>query len=170
MSLAVVCSLLLGLAAVAQAAADDNKEKEKPKNAPTLDDRSAMLTETVDGKETAGAGPSRSGCQGRGGCGTTGKTKLDLKYSLKVVGYFDKDGFNIEEVEPGGPAAQLSGGIAMMEKGDIIVEVDGKKIKSAQDYVKAINGAADHTKIAIKVRDVRTGNDQDFEVDAAEVK
>jgi S1-C subfamily serine protease len=148
--LAVACGLLVGLATVSLAALDDNKEKEKPKNAPTLDDRTAMLTETVDGKEK--------------------KTKLDLKYCLKVTGYFDKDGFNIEEVEPGGPAAQLSGGAAMMEKGDIIVEVEGKKIKSAQDYVKAINGAEDHTKIKIKVRDVRTGNDQDFEVGAAEVK
>jgi membrane-associated protease RseP (regulator of RpoE activity) len=141
----LLVALLFGLSAVTLAAADD-KEKEKPKNAPTLDDASATLTQTVDGKEKT--------------------TKLELKYALKVKGYFDGDGFNIEEVDPCGPAAKLSGGTAMMEKGDIIVEVEGKKIKSAQDYAKAINGAADSTRIKIKVRDVRSGNDQDFEVEA----
>jgi len=142
--------LLLGLATAALAGPDE--EKQKPKNAATLDDQAGTLTQTTDGKEKT--------------------SKVDLKYCLKVKGYFDKDGFNIEEVDADGPAFKLtdpdSGGVAMLEKGDIIIEVDGKKIKSAEDYAKAINGAADHTKTKIKVKDVRSGDAKDFTADAAQ--
>jgi S1-C subfamily serine protease len=134
------------LAAVAALPADD---KEKPKDAPTLDDGKATVTETVDGKEKT--------------------SKLDLKYALKVKGYFANDGFHIEEVDGNGPAARLddgNGNGAMMEKGDIIVEVDGKPVKSPKDYAKAMNGAADHSKTKLKIKDVNTGNDQTFYADA----
>jgi S1-C subfamily serine protease len=144
---ALCAAALVCLAAVAAARAD---EKEKPKDAPTLDDATAMLVETAGGKEK--------------------KTKIDLKYSLKVKGYFDKDGFNIEEVDNNGPAFHLDDGNGntglMLEKGDIIVEVDGKPVKSAKDYAKAMNGAADHSKTKIKVKDVRTGNELDLTADA----
>jgi S1-C subfamily serine protease len=70
------------------------------------------------------------------------------------------------EVDPDGPAARLldDGGnqVARMEKGDILVEVDGKPVQSAKDYAKAMNGAADHDKIKLKIKDVNTGNDQVF--------
>lgn len=144
---AVLCAAsVFGLAAVALARADEPKEK--PKDAPTLDDGTAMVTETVDGKEKT--------------------TKLDLKYSLKVKGYFTKDGFHIEEVGDG-PAAHLddgNGGMAAMEKGDVITAVDGKPVKSPKDYAKAMNGAADHSKTKVKVKDVRTGNEAEFYADA----
>jgi hypothetical protein len=144
--------LLLAMAALAQAAPADDKDKEKPKDAPMLDDGTAMLTETSGGKEK--------------------KTKLDLKYCLKVRGYFDKDGFNLEDVEADGPATKLTdtagmGANVMLEKGDIIKEVDGKPIKSAQDYVKAMNEASDPAKVKLKVRDVRTGQDSEFLAEAA---
>ncbi|HLN33415.1 MAG TPA: PDZ domain-containing protein [Gemmataceae bacterium] len=147
----VLCgTLLFALATAALAGPAD--EKQKPKNAATLDDQAATLTQTTDGKEKT--------------------SKVDLKYCLKVKGYFDKDGFNIEEVDADGPAARLSdpagGGNAGMEKGDIITEVEGKKIKSAQDYAKALNGAADHTKTKIKVKDVNSGDEKEFTVDAAQ--
>jgi S1-C subfamily serine protease len=149
---AVLCAALLFVLGSSVLLRADEK-KEKPKDAPTLDDRTAMLTETVDGKEK--------------------KTKVELKYSLKVKGFFDKDGYHIEELDDGGPAAMLHDGqgntIAMMEKGDIIVEVDGKKIKSADDYVKAMNGVADSTKIKLKVKDVNTGQDADFHANAAKL-
>jgi S1-C subfamily serine protease len=143
--------LLVGLGALALAAPDDKKEKQKPKDAPTLDDQTATLTEVAAGKEK--------------------KTKLDLKHCLKVRGYFDNDGFNLEEVDAGGPAEKLATsdgtGQAMLEKGDIITEVDGKPVKSADDYVKAMNGASDPAKLKLKVRDVRTGEEQEFIADAA---
>jgi C-terminal processing protease CtpA/Prc len=142
-------TLFLVFGALALAGSLDEKDKEKPKDAATIDDAKATLTETVDGKEKT--------------------TKLDLKYALKVKGYFAKDGLHIEEVEAGGPAASLSGGSAMLEKGDIIAEIDGKKIKSAQDYVKAMNGAEDHTQTKLKVKDVRTGDEADFTADAVKL-
>jgi S1-C subfamily serine protease len=115
----------------------------------TFDDATATLTQTVDGKEKT--------------------TKIDLKYCLKVKGRFTDKGFVIDVVDPDGPAAMLdlNGQVAMMEKGDIIVEVDGKKVKSAEDYAKALNGAKDASKIPIKVKDVNTGQDADFTVAAA---
>ncbi len=145
----VLLAFLIGLLLISVAVADSAKkgDAEKSTTPPTLDDRTATVTETVGGKEK--------------------KTKIDLKYCLKVKGFFDDKGFHIEEVEAGGPATQLSGGMAMMEKGDIIVEVEGKPVKSPQDYAKAMNGAADHTKVKLKIRDVNTGNDQEFEADAA---
>jgi S1-C subfamily serine protease len=140
----VFCAaLLFGLAASAQARSD---EKEKPKDAAVLDDAAGTLTETVDGKPK--------------------EKKLELKYCLKVKGYFDKDGLNIEEVDGSGPATKLqnaTGQDVMLEKGDIITEIDGKKIKSADDYVKALNGATDHSKVKVKIKDVRTGEEQSFE-------
>jgi S1-C subfamily serine protease len=145
-------ALLFGLAAVALANADENKDKEKPKDAPVLDDRTATLTEVVDGKEK--------------------KTKIELKHALMVKGYFAAAGFHIEEVDADGPAARMSDaagneGVAMMEKGDVVTEVDGKRIKSASDYAKAMNGAKDPAKIKVKVRDVNTGREVEFYADAA---
>jgi hypothetical protein len=150
-SFSVVClaaALLVGLTAGAWA--QEKKAKQKPKDAPTLDDRTATLTERVDGKKK--------------------ETKLELKYSLKVDGYFDDDGFNIENLDAGGPAENLmdaaGNATARMEKGDIIVEINGKKLKTAADYVKALNDAADPMKIKLKIRDVNTGKDQEFYVGA----
>jgi len=136
-------ALLLGFSALALA------DKEKPKDAAIFDDRSATLTENEGGKEK--------------------KTNIDLKYALKVRGYFDKDGFNMEEVDADGPASKLidgGGEVALLEKGDIITEVDGKKVKSAQDYAKAMNGVADPAKIKLKVRDVNTGKEIEFSASA----
>ncbi len=143
-TLAILCAVsLLGLAAAALATADE-KKKEKSKGA-KLDDATAMLTETVDGKEKT--------------------SKLDLKYCLKVKGYFADDGFHLDEVDAGGPAFKLNGGQVMLEKGDIITEVDGKKIKSAQDYAKAMN-AADPANVKLKVRDINSGQEMDFTAEA----
>jgi len=143
----IVCAaLLFGLGAAALAGSDE-KDKDKPKS--TFDDATGTLTETVDGKPK--------------------ETKVDLKYCLKVKGYFDDKGFHIEEVAEDGAGYKLNradGETLRMEKGDIITEVDGKKIKSAQDYAKALNGAADHSKTKIKVRDVNSGDEQDFTVEA----
>ncbi len=129
------------------AIADDKNEKAK--SGPTLDDRTATLTETVEGKEKT--------------------SKVDLKYNLKVKGVFTKDGLQLEEVDEEGPAHKLTNddgsAQAYLEKGDIIREIDGKPIKSVDDYVKALNNASDHNKVKIKVRDVRTGDDQDFVAD-----
>jgi S1-C subfamily serine protease len=131
------------------AARDDN---DKPKDAATFDDKAATLTQTVDGKEK--------------------KKEIDLKYALKVKGYFDKNGFKMEEVEVDGPATHLAmeaggEGNAMLEKGDIIVEIDDKPVKSAEDYAKAMNGVADHSKTKIKVKDINSGENQTFYADAA---
>jgi S1-C subfamily serine protease len=117
-----------------------------------LDDRTGMLTETVDGKEK--------------------KTKIDLKHALKVKGYFADDGFHIEEVDADGPAARMSDaagneGAAIMEAGDVLTAVDGKPVKSASDYAKAMNGVKDPAKIKLKIRDVNTGQEVEFYANAA---
>jgi hypothetical protein len=147
-SLAVLCAAsVIGLS-TGLASADDKTDK--PKDATTLDDRTATVTETVDGKEK--------------------ESKVELKYNLKVKGYFDKAGFHLEEVEADGPGTALAdenGNMAALEKGDIILTVDGKPVKSAKDYVKAMNDAADHSKVKIKVKDVNTGNDQEFYANTA---
>jgi ribosomal protein S6E (S10) len=148
----LAATLLLGQGASLVVGSAARDVKEKPKDAATFDDNKATLTQTVDGKEK--------------------KKDIDLKYALKVKGYFDKDGFNMEEVEAGGPAAQLAvvaggEGNAMLEKGDIILEVDDKPIKSVEDYAKAMNGAADHSKTKVKVKDVNSGEHQTFYADAA---
>jgi hypothetical protein len=145
-SLAALLAALLCVAAASRA--DDDKDK--PKDAPTLDDQAGTLTKVVDGKPE--------------------KTKVELKYCLKVKGYFSKEGLHVEDLDGDGPAAMLddgNGGAAMMEKGDIIVEVDGKKVKTAEDYVKALNGAADPDKVKLKIRDVNSGNDADYYAKAA---
>jgi S1-C subfamily serine protease len=146
----VFCAMLFFVVASVALARDDEKDKDKPKNAAMIDDAKGTLTETVDGKPK--------------------ETKLDLQYCLKIKGYVDDKGLHIEEVDEDGPAHQVSnadGQGVQLEKGDIITEVDGKKIKSAQDYVKAMNGASDHAKTKIKVRDVRTEQEMDFVADAA---
>jgi S1-C subfamily serine protease len=53
-----------------------------------------------------------------------------------------------------------------MEVGDIIVEVDGKKVTTPQEYAKALNNVADPDKVKLKVKDKNTGNDVDFYVSA----
>jgi C-terminal processing protease CtpA/Prc len=142
----LAAGLCLAFAASTFAAADD-QAKAKPKDAPTLDDSTATLTEFVDGKKK--------------------ESKIDLKYCLKVKGYFDNVGFNIEEVEEGGPATQLTGAGTMLEKGDIITHVDGKAVKSAADYAKAMNGASDHAQVKLRVRDVNSGNEVEVEAETA---
>jgi S1-C subfamily serine protease len=143
---AILCvGLCMAFAASTFAATDD--QKTKPKDAPTLDDSTATLTEFVDGKKK--------------------QSKIELKHCLKVKGYFDKDGFNIEEIEEGGPATQLTGAGMSLEKGDIITQVDGKPIKSAADYAKAMNGAADPAKVKLRVRDVNSGNEVEVEAETA---
>jgi S1-C subfamily serine protease len=143
----LVAGFLFSLAGLTVAQDDEQKAaKEKPKEAPTLDDEEQEVTITK---------------------GTKAETKkIELKYYLQVSGYFDKDGYNIEKVTEDGPATQLmdengmSG--ASMEVGDIIVEVDGKKVASPDDDVKAINGVSDHEKIKLKIKDKNTGNDVEY--------
>jgi hypothetical protein len=134
--------------------ADDPKpKKEKPADAESYDDQKAEAKTVTDGKPAT--------------------RKLEAKRSLRVAGYFAKDGFHIEKVTEGGPAMQLQaadGTPAAMEAGDIISEVDGKKVTSAADYVAALDGAKDIGKVKLKVIDVNTGNAMDFTVTAAERK
>jgi S1-C subfamily serine protease len=120
-----------------------------PDDAPRLDDEKQEVTRKLaSGKEE--------------------KSKVDLKYYLQVNGAFDDDGFTIESVTEGGPAAMLmaaDGSPAMMEAGDVITEIEGKAVKSPKDYAKALNDAKDHTKIKIKLKDVRTGDVVEFSVE-----
>jgi len=146
--LALFAGFLFSLAATAQAQ-DEKKDKEKPKDAATLDDEAQEVTTTSGTKQET--------------------KKIDLKYYLQVSGYFDKQGYNIEKITDGSPVTQLAddnGNTAMMEVGDIIVEVDGKKVTTPQEYAKALNNVADPAKIKLKVKDKNTGNDVDFYVSA----
>jgi S1-C subfamily serine protease len=143
---------LFGFTAITFARSDEKKEKQRPKNAPVLDDSTGTLTEMMDGKENT--------------------RKLDLKHCLKVKGYFDTDGFNVEEVEDSGPATKLTssagdGTPMRLEKGDIITEIDGKQIRTSDDYVTAMNNASDPTKTKIKVKDINTNQERDFTVECA---
>lgn len=117
--------------------ADDEK---KAKDAASLDDEKQEVTTTKDGKKET--------------------KKIELKYYLQVAGHFSKEGFTMEMIGAGGPAQQLddgSGNIAMLEVGDIIVEVDGKKVSSPEDYAKAINGVSNAEKVKLNVKDKNTG-------------
>ena len=147
--LALFAGFLFSLAATAQAQ-DEKKDKEKPKDAATLDDEAQELTTTSGTKQET--------------------KKIDLKYYLQVSGYFDKQGYNIEKITDGAPVTQLAddnGNVTMtMEVGDIIVEVDGKKVTTPQEYAKALNNVADPAKVKLKVKDKNTGNDVDFYVSA----
>jgi S1-C subfamily serine protease len=149
---AAMLLLSQGVSFVAGSAARDDDDKDKQKDAAIFDDKAATLTQTVDGK--------------------TQKKEIDLKYALKVKGSFEKDGLKLDEVEADGPATHLAmeaggEGNAMLEKGDIIVEIDDKPVKSAEDYAKAMNGVADHAKTKIKVKDINSGELQTFYADAA---
>ena len=117
---AILCAgMCLAFAASASAALDD--QKTKPKDAATLDDSTATLTEFVDGKKK--------------------ETKIDLKYCLKVKGYFDDKGLHLEEVDEDGPAFRMSnadGQAVQLEKGDIISEIAGQTIANIYDYTYAL--------------------------------
>jgi S1-C subfamily serine protease len=141
-TLVLFASVFLTLPSAAQADNEKKANKEKPKDAATLNDEEQVVTTTVDGK--------------------TKTKKIDLTYYLQVTGYFAKNGFHIEKLTPGGPAARLmddSGNDWRMDPGDIIVEVDGKKVASPEAYAKAINAVTDHEKIKLKIKDKNTGND-----------
>jgi hypothetical protein len=91
------------------------------------------------------------------GEGTLVRTRMNLTYCLRIKGYFDEDGFNVEEVDPTGPAAELTlvdgqGQTQGLRKGDIITEVDGKTVTSAEAYAKAMNGVRDHRETRLKIR------------------
>jgi S1-C subfamily serine protease len=147
--LALFAGFLFSLAATAQAQ-DEKKDKEKPKDAATLDDEAQEVTTTSGTKQET--------------------KKIDLKYYLQVSGYFDKQGYNVEKITDGSPVTPLSddngNNAIMMEVGDIIVEVDGKKVTTPQEYAKALNNVADPEKIKLKVKDKNTGNDIDLYVSA----
>ncbi|HEV3083961.1 MAG TPA: PDZ domain-containing protein [Gemmataceae bacterium] len=147
--LALFAGFLFSLAATAQAQ-DEKKDKEKPKDAATLNDEEQEVTTTSGTKQET--------------------KKIDLKYYLQVSGYFDKQGYNIEKITEGSPVTQLSddngNNAIMLEVGDIIVEVDGKKVTTPQEYAKALNNVADPEKIKLKVKDKNTGNDIDLYVSA----
>jgi S1-C subfamily serine protease len=85
-----------------------------------------------------------------------------LKHYIQLKGKFDKDGFHISAIKEGGPGQMLKkeakgDPMAMLEAGDVIVEVNGTKIKSQADYAKAMNSAKDPDNIEIKVKDVNSG-------------
>jgi S1-C subfamily serine protease len=146
-------SLLVALAGLLLAPPPDGGDKKATKE--VYDDQTAEVKATVDGKETV--------------------KKLSAKRCLKVRGTIDQDGFRLQEVTEGGPATRLTTvGMgeqpAELEKGDIIIEVDGKKIRSAADYVAALDGAKDPEKVRIKVIDINTGQAMEFTAPAAERK
>lgn len=141
---------LAGFALAPPPAAGDGKAGKE-----TYDDKSGELKTVADGKETV--------------------KKLPGKRSLHVRGHFEKDGFHLDEVYEDGPATKLTTvGMgeqpALLEKGDIIAEVDGKKVTTAAEYVAALDGAKDAGKVAIKVIDVNTNMPMDFTAAAAERK
>lgn len=141
---------LAGLAFAPPPAGGDNKAGKE-----VYDDKSGELKATVDGKETV--------------------KKLPGKRSLHVRGHFEKDGFHLDEVYEDGPATKLTTvGMgeqpALLEKGDIIAEVDGKKVTTAAEYVAALDGAKDPAKVHIKVIDVNTNMPMEFTAPAAERK
>ena len=123
------------------------EDKKKPADAKSINDKKGEVTAVADG--------------------ATATAKLPLKYCLDIQGWFDKDGLNITEVNAEGPAGHLAmkmgeEGEAALEPGDIIVEVDGKKVTTPKDYADALNNAKNHDGVKLKVKDVRTGDMQEF--------
>ena len=134
---------LAGLALVAflaPPARTDDKPKEADKSA-IYDDAKGELKSKAGDKETT--------------------KKIDGKRCLKVKGFFAKDGFHPTAVGEDGPAMKLSsedgqGGV-MLEEGDIIAEVDGKKVTTPEEYRDALDKAKEADKIKVKVINVRDG-------------
>jgi S1-C subfamily serine protease len=52
--------------------------------------------------------------------------------SLGVVGYATDEGFKVTSVRDGSPAAQI------LMRGDVIWEIDGKRVRSGQDVDAAL--------------------------------
>lgn len=85
---------------------------------------------------------------------------LRLKRFIQVRGDWTPQGFKVTEVKRGGPATRMKsviGNPVSLEPGDVIVEVEGIKIKSQEDYIRAMNNAPDPDRISILLRDWRTG-------------
>jgi S1-C subfamily serine protease len=92
-----------------------------------------------------------------GGDGAAAK----LNRFIQVQGVWAKDGYTVTAVKRDGPATQMKSAdgktVASLKPGDKIVEIEGTKIESPNDYAKAINTAKDAQKIEIKVRDRNSG-------------
>lgn len=73
-----------------------------------------------------------------------GKVQAYLGVKLSTM---EKGGIRIESVEPGSPAYN-----AGLKEGEIIVSVDGREIKSANDLVKYIQSKKPGDKIALRIR------------------
>lgn len=81
---------------------------------------------------------------------------------LQVLADFTPQGMVLREVDPNGPAAHVidpaTGAEGALEPGDLIVQIDGRPIRSGDDYFRAMDAtAARGGVLAMLVRDVRTG-------------
>jgi len=95
-----------------------------------------------------------------------------LKRFIQVQVDFTSKGLRIVAVKRDGPAARAKSPdgktTASLRRGDMIEEVEGAKVKSEADYVKALNGAADPNSIHLKVRDRATGQVNEWVVGSAD--
>lgn len=83
------------------------------------------------------------------------QTRTDLKVSLGIIPDFagsEKEGMRIDGVTPGKPASK-----AGLQKGDIIVAIDGKKVGSIYDYMARMKAYSPGDIITV---DVMRGGDK----------
>ncbi len=69
-------------------------------------------------------------------------------------GYKDTRGVIITDVDPYGPAARVDNA---PQRGDLILEIEGKAIKNMSDYRKTIEQFKDEKSIMIRLRRASTG-------------
>ena len=92
------------------------------------------------------------------------------QYRLRIMAaYYPGQGLRVVSVEANGPATNLvkpgePDTHGSLDPGDVITRVDGQPVESLQNFYDLIKaGAVNRGKVVIRVRDVRTGQLNDWE-------
>lgn len=92
-------------------------------------------------------------------CGAVARSQEPtLRTGLRLE--FVSDGAQVVEVEPGGPGANLFNDTqtgARLERGDLIEAIDGRPVRSEEDWKDIVECSADGV-LLLTIRDVNTGN------------
>lgn len=104
-----------------------------------------------------------------------GAREVRLEYRLLVTGRFvPNEGLRIATVDPGGPGAWMTSPDnqrGILEPGDMITAIDGRRVHSLDEYYHALNASAGREgRVRLTVRDVRSGRETLWDTRAARVR
>lgn len=93
------------------------------------------------------------------------QTETRMQAMLQLVGTFRSGGFEIDQAPTQGPGANLkkvngaSTVRGILEKGDLIVEIQGRKFRDRRDFLDQMNDAynSNNGEVKISVKDVNSG-------------